>query len=58
MADINGVIAAYESQMQRAFHQGSRGIATTEQRAAWRREAVAAIDAVADRAWHEGRKAS
>ena len=54
MADINGVIAAYESQMQRAFHQGLRGIATTEQRAAWRREAVAAIDAVADRAWHEG----
>lgn len=28
MADINDVIAAHESQMQRAFHQGSRGIAT------------------------------
>lgn len=54
MADINGLIAAYQSQMQRAFHQRSRGIATPEQSSAWRQEAVAAIDALAANAWHEG----
>jgi len=51
---INGLIAAYETQMQRAFRRSTRGIATPEQSSAWRREAVAAIDAVAAEAWHEG----
>ena len=51
---IKALIAAYVTQMQRAFHQGTRGIATPEQREAWQREAAAAINAVAARAWDQG----
>lgn len=62
IAQLIEVRAAYVSQMQRAYHTSTRGIATPEQRREW--EAgfdrwLAAHEAeVAERAWDEGYEAA
>lgn len=54
MADAQGLIAAYVTQMQRFHAQNTRGIATPEQRHAWTMEAIAVLDGLKAEAWDEG----
>ena len=54
---IEALKAAYVSQMQRAYHSSTRGIATPEDCQQWEADADRVIRKAKAEAWDEGREA-
>lgn len=54
---IEALKAAYVSQMQRAYHTLTRGIATPEDRQQWEADAEQVIREAKAKAWDEGKRA-
>lgn len=54
MADVNDLIVAYVTARKRAHGGKTRGLASPEQQAQWRQEAVEALDALKAEAWERG----
>ncbi len=54
MADVNDLIVAYVTARKRTYIGKTRGLASPEQQARWRQEAVEALDALKAEAWERG----